>query len=189
MTQPSGISRRIQQCFEHILNKDWEGALVNLFPALDKTAKKRRPKERVGTRIRAFLEDEELLISTAAIGTVFTGNRANGLSIPDALYQFGRTSIVHEGELDPRLHFDDSGMLVMGAERWSLPSSYILGMSLAVIVAPENKYERISNHLTLTLLDQQLQINELWGQKTIVQKIICDRFRVKGAGVELNANQ
>ena len=33
----------------------------------------------------------------------------NGVSIPDALYKFGRTAISHEGELDPRLEFNNSG--------------------------------------------------------------------------------
>ena len=103
MTTSSGVSRRIQQCIEHIQKQDWEGALVNLFPALDKTSKRRRPKAGVGERIRAFLEEEESLISAVATGNVFRGIHVDGVSITDALYKFGRTSIAHEGELDPRL--------------------------------------------------------------------------------------
>jgi hypothetical protein len=90
MTTSSGVSRRIQQCIEHIQKQDWEGALVNLFPALDKTSKKRRTKAGVAERIKAFLEEEEALISAVATGSVFKGIHVNGVSITDALYKFGR---------------------------------------------------------------------------------------------------
>lgn len=73
MSAPSGVSRRVQQCVEHLQRRDWEGALVNLFPAIDKTAKRRRPSDGVGKRVRAFLQDEEVLITAVATGNVFKG--------------------------------------------------------------------------------------------------------------------
>ena len=33
---------------------DSEGAFVDLFPAIDKTGKRRRPKDSVGKRIKSF---------------------------------------------------------------------------------------------------------------------------------------
>lgn len=177
MNEPSGVSRRLQQCVERIQRQDFEGALVNLFPAIDKTAKKRRPKEGVGARIRAFLKDEEVLISAIGTGNVFAQISINGVTIPDALYRFGRTPIAHEGELDPRLSFNDSGSVEIGVDRWNLPSGYITGMSIAVVVAPENLGELISDHLAITLFGRQLRVNDLWGQKVMVQQIICEKFR------------
>lgn len=177
MTQPSGISRRLQQCVTHLQSKDCEGALVNLFPAIDKTAKKRRPKEGVGSRIRAFLEEEEALISAIATGNVFTRISVDGVTITDALYKFGRTPIAHEGELDPRLQFNDSGSLEIGSERWNLPSGYIVGMSVAVVAAQENEAERVAEDLGITLFGQQFRVNELWGQREKVRGFICEKFR------------
>ena len=176
MKQPTGISRRLQQSVDHLQEKDYEGALVNLFPAIDRTAKKRRPREGVGARIRAFLEDEEALISAIATGNILKNIQVNGISITDALYKFGRTSIAHEGELDPRLHFNDGGAVEIGSNRWNLPAGYIVGMSIAVVVAPENIGERVRDDLGITLFGKRFQVNALWGQRETIRDLICKKF-------------
>lgn len=89
MSNPTGISRRIEQCIERLQYRDYEGALVNLFPAIDKTAKKRRHKDGVGKRIKAFLKDEEVLITAIGTGNVFRNFSYDGVSFHDALYKFG----------------------------------------------------------------------------------------------------
>ena len=129
------------------------------------TAKRRRPKKGVGARIRAFLEEEEALISAVATGNVLQNILVNGVSITDVLYKFGRNPILHEGELDPRLHFNDSGGLQIGAKSWNLPSGYIVGMSLAVLVAPENARERVDEGLVFTFFGDPFNVNELWGRR------------------------
>ncbi len=176
MTKATGVSRRIQQCVVHLQNKDWEGALVNLFPALDQTAKRRRPKDGVGSRIRAFLEDEEGLISCIAMGNYIAKIKVDDVSITDALYKFGRTSIAHEGELDHRLNFNEEGRLVIGQDRWDLPVGYIFGMFIAVIVAHENRDELIETELTATLFDQRVRINDIWGKRESVRQLIATKF-------------
>lgn len=176
MNSPSGVSRRIQQCVERLQVSDCEGALVNLFPAIDKTAKKRRPKDGVGKRIKAFLQDEEVLITAVATGNVFKGCSFDGMAFHDALYSFGRTPIAHEGELDPRLTFNNSGSLQIGKDKWNLPVSFIVGMALAVIIAPENKGERTTDSLGITVFEKQFVLNEIWGQSKSVHEHICRKF-------------
>ncbi len=177
MSNPSGVSRRVQQCVERLQVQDCEGALVNLFPAIDKTAKKRRPKEGVGRRIKAFLKDEEVLITAVATGNVFKGCSFDGMSFHDALYDFGRTPIAHEGELDPRLTFNSDGGLQIGKDHWNLPVSYIAGMALAVIIAPENAGERTADGLGITVFERQFALNDIWGQPESVRAHICETFR------------
>ncbi|MCH7829318.1 MAG: hypothetical protein IIB75_02010 [Proteobacteria bacterium] len=176
MPTPTGISRRLEQCVQHLQARDYEGSLVNLFPAIDKTAKKRRPKHGVARRIKTFLEEEEALISVVATGNIITNMSVNGIKITDALYKFGRTPIAHEGELDPRLQFNASGSIEIGAERWNLPAGYIVGMCVAVVVATENTDEQVSDSLEITLGGQSFKVNELWGQKILVQGIFCNKF-------------
>ncbi len=100
----------------------------------------------------------------------------DGVSFHDALYNLGRTPIAHEGELDPRLKFNDSGLRI-GRDNWNLPVSFIVGMSLAVIIAPENKGEQTSNGLGIMIFGKQFELNNIWGKPESVRKHICDKFR------------
>ena len=111
-----------------------------------------------------------------ATSNILKDINVNGVSFPDAIYKFGRTSISHEGELDPRLKINDTGQLNIG-DVWNLPSSYITGLVVGVMVEPENTGEHIDSNLSLTIFDNQLPINELWGAEQRVQQIICDAFR------------
>jgi hypothetical protein len=176
MLEPTSISRRIRSCITYAQERDYEQAMIHFFPALDKTAKRRRPKGNVGDRIRNFIADEEAIITAVATKNVFRNIRVNDVSFPEAIYKFGRTAISHEGELDPRLEFNDAGSVQIGAI-WNLPSSYITGLCVGVIVAPENEREHIDAPLSLDIFGRTFKINELWGAKREVQKVICDAFR------------
>ena len=177
MKRQTGVSRRLLQCIKHLQENDFEGALVNLFPALDQTAKRRRPKDGVGKRIKAFLEEEEKLISIVGTGNCFSNIVCDGISITDALYKFGRTSIAHEGELDPRLEFNSNGSVLIGTEKWNLPSGYIIGMCIAVITAQENIKEYIDEPLEITIFERSFSIADLWGNSVEIKTHICQQFK------------
>lgn len=177
MKSPSGVSRRIEQAVLRLQARDPEGALVNLFPAIDKTAKKRRPRDGVGRRIKAFLKDEEVLITAIGMGGVFRNCSFDGMSFEDALYKFGRTSIAHEGELDPMLSFSERGAIKIGVEGWILPIQYISGMSLAVVVAKENAGEAVDDSLGVNVFGRLFRVNELWGDGSQLRSHICELFQ------------
>jgi len=172
----TSISRRIEKSIEALAKKDYEDAFVQLFPAIDKTAKKRRPKDGVGARIKSFISDEEALITAIATNNIIKNITVDGIDFPTALYKFGRTSIVHEGQLDERLKINEEGSVQIG-KVWNLPASYITGLIVAVIVAPENSNERISGNIVITLFGKQYKANELWGKLEMVQSKICDIFQ------------
>jgi len=88
MPSASGISRRIEHCVRAVGAQDYESALINLFPALDKTAKKRRPKVGVGRRFRGFVEDEEGIISAIATRNILRNISVDGITVPHAIYKF-----------------------------------------------------------------------------------------------------
>lgn len=155
---------------------DYEGALVHFFPALDKAAKRRRPNGGVGQRIRAFLADEEGLISAIATGHFLRNITIDGVSFPDAIYRFGRTSITHEGELDQRLEISTDGGLRIGRV-WSLPPSYIPAMCIAVMAAPECRHERVDRDAEVGLLGSRWRLNELWGSHERLKAHVAATFK------------
>ena len=150
-----------------------------MFPAIDKTAKKRRPQAGVGSRMKSFLEDEEVLITAVATGNVFRGCKFSGMAFHDAIYKFGRTAIAHEGELDSRLAFNDGGMMI-SHDRWNLPTGFIVGMTLAVVIAPENIGERTADVLGITVFGKQFSLNDIWGRPKLVHKHISEKFHDPG---------
>jgi hypothetical protein len=173
---PSSVSRRLAACFEAYERNDYEAALVHFFPALDKVAKRRRPKDGVGARIRAFLKDEEALISAIATGNVFIGAVFDGVTFEDVIYKFGRTSIAHEGELDPRLQFVEGVGWSIG-KVWKLPSKYIPALCVAVMAAPECNGERMAADARVTIFGREWELNQLWGAERAVKAHIAAVFR------------
>jgi hypothetical protein len=150
------------------MRNDFETCLIHYFPALDKTAKRRRVKDGVGNRIRGFLDDELDIISYVGTQNIFR-IECDGLSIPQAIYKFGRTSIAHEGELDPRLNFDNTNGMSIGYI-WNLPPNFITGLILSVIIAPENAAEKFEKEYTLTIHGKEFKTSELWGNRQLIRE-------------------
>jgi len=175
-TKPGAISRRIESFWAATSRRQLEESLIHLFPALDETAKRRRPKAGVGHRIRSFLADQEAIMSAIATGNVMKNIYVDGVSFPQAIYLFGRNAIMHEGELDPRLQITDANELSIG-KTWVLPRSYVLGIAVAVMIAPENARERLANQGSITLFGRDWRLNELWGAESALKSAIAARFR------------
>lgn len=160
----SSISRRIESSINSFQQNDFESALVHYFPALDKTAKKRYPKDGVGKRIKKFLDDELDIITYIATKSIYRIH-VNGLSFPDAIYKFGRTSIAHEGELDPRINFDNKTGMTIG-HQWNLPPSFIIGLIVSVLLAPENSTEQLKKDYYVTIHGDEFDLKKQWGDRS-----------------------
>lgn len=173
--QMGSIARRIGDALSAYSAGKYDVACIHLFPALDKTAKKRRPKSGVGERIRSFIEDKEGVISFLGIGSFIRDLDINGTKFPDALYKFGRTSIVHEGELDPRLCFNDGRLLAIG-EVWNLPSDYILALCIAVMSARENFDQIGSIDGGVKIRGRDWNFDEIWGAEQKLSELIKSQF-------------
>ncbi|WP_215407079.1 hypothetical protein [Vibrio gigantis] len=170
----SSISRRIESSIISFQQNDFESALVHFFPALDKTAKKRYPKDGVGKRIKKFLDDELDIITYIATQNIFRIN-VDGISFPEAIYKFGRTSIAHEGELDPRLNFDNLEGMSIG-QQWNLPPSFIIGLIVSVVLAPENNAEELKGNHGVTIHGDKFELSKHWGDRSGFRSYMEQKF-------------
>ena len=172
----TGIGKRVEKAIMEFKSEDYEDTLYQLFSAIDKTAKKRRPDLGVGERIREFIREEVKYITglttSSSIGNLISDNK----DLADALYKLARTYLFHECELSTKLSINKGQKIVFGQNEWSLPSFIILGLIFVVIIAPENK-EEISNHdFDINILGNDYSLSELWGRKDIMRKMLNERF-------------
>ncbi|MDP3587167.1 MAG: hypothetical protein Q8R58_03875 [Sulfuricurvum sp.] len=58
-----------------------------------------------------------------------------------------------------------------------MPATYIIGLIVAVIAAPENSGERIDENIGINLFGEQYKANDLWGNLHVIQAKICKDFR------------
>lgn len=159
------------------MEEDYEAALANLFPAIDKTAKKRYPNSNVGERIRKFLNDEMWLMTLLGTGHIIQNVVSDGLSLEQALYKYGRTSLMHEGELDPRLSISSDGGFSFGSLGMFIPPEFIMGMTAAVVTSPENRNEKMKIKFSFELYEYTIELNELWGNHDHIKNIAQARFK------------
>ena len=84
-------------------------------------------------------------------------------------YKFGRTSIAHEGELDSRINFDNTAGMSIGRV-WNLPPSFITGLVVAVISAPENGAEAFEKDYVVSIHGTDFNLSELWGDRQRIRE-------------------
>ncbi|CAI8968592.1 hypothetical protein [Pseudomonas soli] len=167
MQKPTAISRRVEQSALSAQNNDFEASLLHLFPAIDKTAQLRYPKDKVGPRFKKFLHDQHDIVSLIAFNNVINITHS-GMTFPDAIYKLARNPLIHESELDKRITFNNECGLEISENHWNLPKSYILGLCIAVVVAPENRREWINHSLSCRLWGCEYRINQLWARPDLI---------------------
>ena len=144
---------------------DAENSLIHLFPAIDRSAKNRFPNFGVGRRIKQFISDEEAVVTKIATGSIIVGGEFGGYTFAEAIYEFGRNSLIHEGELDPRIEFSSNNFIKIG-ETWELNHGFIFGLIIAVVLSPQNEDEQSPYDYELRLFEQVFGLNSIWGKKS-----------------------
>ena len=111
MKETTPIGKRVKKALIDYKEKDMTSALVNIMPAIDATAKKEYGGG-VGSRIKAFMRNNEGLINTIALGffvtlpSFFYPGKTKAVDFADIIYDNIRTYIVHEGEVGEMIEFN-----------------------------------------------------------------------------------
>ncbi|WP_371396762.1 hypothetical protein [Fretibacter rubidus] len=170
-TDLSYIERRVVKAFYNYSEGDYESCALQLFPALDNTAK-RRFGGGVGKRIKSFLSESSPMITFIATSNIMT-LKIGVKPMLDILYDQVRTSIVHEGRVDANFTWTTDGSMRLSEDGANaMPHDFLFGMLISVLTAPENASLRSLNkseYLTFTHIPRQplprrkFWLSHLWG--------------------------
>ncbi len=166
---------------------DLVGCAMTLWPLVDSTAKIETGEGGVGTRIRAFLNAYDAIITYVSLGYVISQSTANDRTIFDVLYKECRNSILHEGREATIIEWTTNGTLEFGigqnpnaSQTHQIPQELLFGLIVAVVLAPCNKTAGPvgpDHGLVLGHLGTSHELDELWGQRDQVMRQIRLRSR------------
>jgi len=167
------VGKRINTAIDHILNEDWENALIQISIAMDATTKKKWSKKMaVGRRISNFIKEYEQLIYLLSSngswhlgcgGYIAYDIDGKKTELPKIYSKLIRGALVHGGEeLSDKFVFEkqkigvESGKIIIN-------QGYLLGFLLSVVVDPVNKDESCKNNPMIFYMGKNIFINSLWG--------------------------
>lgn len=177
MKVKNAISKRISSALDHLQNNKFEESLLNLFPALDKTAQLRFPSEGVGNRFKKFISDQWDIIAPIGLGS-FIGKKCTfgGITYEEAIYKLARNHLIHEGEFNSDMSFTNNDGSIVGG-RWELSNKNILALIISVISAKENKNLKLGQEKTIVLMDRKIKLDSLWGEEDSIRKQLFNSFK------------
>ncbi|MEZ5470403.1 MAG: hypothetical protein R3E90_01345 [Marinicella sp.] len=174
--QNVAIPNRVESSLRHLKNNNYEEALLNLFPAIDRTAKLRRKKLGSGLRFKKFIADQFDIVSVLGFGSLISSDcKFGGETFQHVLYQLCRNSLVHEGELASNMKIVSGSASIVGGN-WELSENIIFGLIIAVITARENKKSKLSVNYQVSFLGEMFSLNSIWGEEEVIKKKIKTIF-------------
>jgi hypothetical protein len=172
-----GIAKCVAEAFEKIRAGDPEGALMQICAAIEATATAEYGKEGRGS-YKDFLRDNLGLITKVGFGLSILNlnlgyvhprikTATPGLcSFEDILYHAVRCGLYHQASLPSDLRFHDEPAFKIEDELLVLPAKLVLGLVIAVVVAPINKDEKATEgHYGLDISGYRVPLNKLWGRR------------------------
>jgi hypothetical protein len=166
------VGKRINTAIDHILNEDWENALIQISIAMNATTKKKWSKKMaVGRRISNFIKEYEQFLFIVIKWILASWVRwhiaydidGKKTELPKIYSKLIRGALVHGGEeLSDKFVFEkqkigvESGKIIIN-------QGHLLGFLLSVVVDPVNKDESCKNNPMIFYMGKNIFINSLWG--------------------------
>ena len=174
----STIGRRIETAIGHLIDKDYENALLQVCVAIDGTAKRKWPGSKPGKRIRQIVQEYEAFIwQFASSGGIrmlgSNGSRGKislGSDLPDLVYKSIRCVLHHGDELsDFVIIRDGNNMIGIDTGKPVLNKGFIDGLLFSVVADEMNEREICNPHLTYSLNESTITINDAWGRLQAIE--------------------
>lgn len=179
------ISDRVHEGLLKIDEHDIDNALIQLSIAVDATAKKMYPKQKIGQRIRSFLAEKRDFIWWSLLNGL---PNANGefclsfadkgyVSIEEIMYKYIRCSLLHEGEMPTSITFDYVEYFKVNADSsLILPVGYLQAILYAVISSWVNKSEKMKYDFYICFGKEKFNLNDYWGDEISLRNAIRNGF-------------
>lgn len=170
------ITRRVEDALNLLADQNYESALLNTFPALDATAKLRRPTAGVGIRFRQFIQDQIGIIAPIGLSVVLGRDCTfGGVHLEDAWYNLARNTLVHEGELPNNFQVSHLPQSIVGGD-WRLSDRNVFALILSIVSARENQGKLLNEDMVVNILGTKLNLNTLWGAEDSIRKLIVSNW-------------
>jgi hypothetical protein len=157
----------------------YDTALSLACSAIDATSAKRFPHEKHNNkRYKLFLKQNMVTVTTFGMpGIVAGGIRIKCLNIPrlktdnegmagieEIIYCIIRCGLIHQCDIEDNIEFTERTMLGDFENKFKIPYAIIMGLVMAVVLSTENKNETMPMTHTISVKDQDIDLNSLWGQ-------------------------
>lgn len=184
------IKKRIKKAIIDFSQGDLEDSLIQVFIAIDATAKKEGHTGGNGERCKKFLDKNRALITKVGFGFwEFQGklifgsgnpkNKNDSISLEEILYHSLRCTLLHEGTIPDTIIFCEE--TVFGSEngKYLFPKRFVMGLIFSVIGSPANKNERLETNPSIDLNGNRYFVNDLWGKSEMILKIFRESTNPK----------
>lgn len=170
----STIGRRIDTAIKHLMDRDYENALIQVCISIDGTAKKKMPGYKPGKRIQEFVKEYEAFIYQFATsgGLILEGSGDKrgrisfpGGDLPKILYESIRCALHHGDELsDFVVVHEGTGIIGVSQGKIVLNKGFIDGLLFSVVSDEVNRGEFCDSLPTYSFSGSIIKINEVWGK-------------------------
>lgn len=172
----ANIGNFLSDAINKIIAGDYEMATASLCIAISGTAIKAFPNEnKDSTRYKRFLQQYMSLIIYVATGLALKKgapfrvhfdhpkvpkDSEGNCSLEDILYHIIRCGLLHEAVFP--------SIIILGnniSGNGEVPIGILSGLIIAVIVAPENIYERLTQDYSQIINGKNVNLNDFWGRE------------------------
>ncbi|MGB9689693.1 hypothetical protein [Thermogutta sp.] len=180
------VASRVAEAVRHLIEKDYESAMIAVCVALDATAGREFPQfatiSGAGKRCTAFMNKNLDIITAVGFGgaicsapgstlnlkTPGSSNRLEALE--KIIYKTLRCTLLHEASLPEKVVFTEDAFYGERDGHFYIPVPMIYALLLAVIGASSNSGCQIPGDLRIRIRGKDLAVNELWGKADDIRK-------------------
>lgn len=187
------VGKRIQSMIDHMGKGETALALSDVCIAIDITAQKYyNETHSSATCYKRFLKEHMWMIMATGMGSIVTSaikipfthmnirtDDQGYCTLEEIIYHVIRCNLIHGTGENSNIIWNNKVSLAIGPDgTLNLSPSFIWGFALCVIACPVNRDERVGDTCWISTVTFKYLINDLWGKRDSVKKMIQCQFGI-----------